>query len=220
MTQRANPDDHAIPPPRLLLASRSARRHQLLRDAGYEFDIEPADIDESRFPTQLSASEVPLHLARAKAKVVVDRYSTSGWSGSRRDVVVLAADTIVVFGDTIIGQPADAADAYRIVQLLSGTTHLVISGVVVTRPARAFNAEQRIMSAVRMKVLTPSQIERHVASGLWQGKAGGYGIQDGNPFVERVGGCHTNIIGLPMTTTRRLLSAAGVEPTNPKPATD
>jgi septum formation protein len=210
VTQQAGNDNDNTPSPRLILASRSSRRHQLLRDAGYEFEFEPADIDETNYPSQLTPSEVPLYLARAKAKVVADRHSSQGWSGSGRDVVILAADTIIVFGDTIIGQPADAGDAHRIVQLLSGTTHLVISGVVVTRPVRGFNTEARVMSAVRMKVLTPGQIERHVASGLWQGKAGGYGIQDGNPFVERVGGCHTNIIGLPMTTTRRLLSAAGI----------
>jgi septum formation protein len=192
-----------IPPPRLLLASRSPRRQQLLRDAGYDFLVQPAAIDENEFPRQLAPSEVALHLARTKARDVAERFPQD---------VTLAADTLVVFGERIVGKPADASDARKIIGLLSGTTHIVITGVAVQHPARCIEQEARVMSAVRMRMLTPGEIDRYITSSLWQGKAGGYGIQDDNPLVERVGGCHTNIIGLPMKTTQRLLAAAAIEP--------
>jgi septum formation protein len=72
---------------------------------------------------------------------------------------------------------------------------------------------QRVLSAVRMKSISASQIDQYVATGQWRGKAGGYGIQDPDPFVERLAGCHTNIVGLPMTTTRQMLQSAGIIPT-------
>jgi septum formation protein len=185
----------------LVLASRSPRRERLLREAGYEFTIEPADIDERAFPAQLAPSETPVHLSRAKARAVAAKFP---------DHVVLAADTIIVFAERVIGQPKDASDARRIIQLLSGTTHIVVSGVAVQHAARDFAQDARVMSAVRLKLLTPDELDTYIASGQWEGKAGGYGLQDAT-LVERVGGCRTNVIGLPMKTTKTLLAAAGIQ---------
>jgi septum formation protein len=187
----------------LVLASASPRRRQLLRDAGYPFVIHPADIDEDDYPPRILPADLAEYLAAQKANAVAKRYPND---------VVLAADTVVAFGDRPLGKPADAADACRMLELLAGTTHIVITGVAVARAAANYSARSRVLSAVRMRQLTADEIARYVAGNQWQGKAGGYGIQDQDPFVTRVTGCHTNIVGLPMTETRRLLADAGITP--------
>jgi septum formation protein len=197
-----SPQIERLPPPRFILASASTRRQQLLRDAGYEFDVDPPDIDETT-PPGLLPSKVALHLAETKAKAVAARHP---------DEVVLAADTVVAFGDQLLGKPDDAAHAKQMLQLLAGTTHLVITGVCVTRQSPAFFKSTRVMSAVKMRFLTPAEIDRYVESREWEGKAGGYGIQDKDPFVVRQSGSHTNIVGLPMSVTKRLLEEAGITP--------
>ncbi len=201
------PDVPPDAPPQLILASGSPRRADLLRAAGYAFDVLPADVDESIHPAGLLPSELAVYLAAAKA----DRVSTD-----HPGRVVLAADTVVAFGDLPLGKPADAADAKSILGLLAGTTHVVITGVAVRRRSPAHAVDARVLSAVKMRVLTPAEIDAYVATDAWRGKAGGYGIQDetgkADPFVTRLAGCHTNIVGLPMTHTRRLLKAAGVVP--------
>jgi septum formation protein len=188
--------------PRLILASASPRRQQLLREAGYDFRVRPANINEDDHPPMLPA-DLAEFLASQKAQAIARQHP---------DDVVLGADTVVAFGDTIVGKPADAADARRMLQLLAGTTHVVITGVAVVRAASAFFTCSRVMSAVHMRDLSPNEIERYVAGGQWEGKAGGYGIQDDDPFVTRMSGCHTNIVGLPVPETQRLLSQAGIFP--------
>lgn len=188
----------------LILASASPRRQQLLREAGYDFLVEPANVDESPhgmvFPPEFAQK-----LACAKAEAV---------AAVHPDDVVLAADTIVAFGERVLGKPADAADARRMLTLLSGTTQIVITGVCVMRKSADFNQSMRVLSAVRMNRMTREQIEAYIASNDWQGKAGGYGIQDKDPFVTRIAGSHSNVVGLPMPATRRLLSSAGILPSH------
>ena len=193
-----------LPPPRLILASASPRRQELLREAGYTFLVSPADIDETDHPPGLPPGGVALYLARRKADAVADRFP---------DDVVLAADTVVSFGDVLLGKPADPAAARKCLQLLSGTTHIVITGVCVMHAAAKFSRTAKSMSAVRMRLLAPAEIDHYVASGAWEGKAGGYGIQDPDPFVIRQAGSHTNVVGLPMSVTRQLLAEAGIQPT-------
>jgi len=190
---------------RLVLASASPRRQELLREAGYDFAIEPANVDEDDFPERILPADVALHLARQKVRKV------SRTNGFTHDVV-LAADTVVAFGDELIGKPEDARDAKRILRLLSGTTHVVITGVAVAIEAENYLRATRVMSAVRMRWLTERQIEDYLISGKWRGKAGAYGIQDNDPFVTRMAGCHTNIVGLPMTTTKSMLAEVGIVP--------
>ena len=192
-----------MPGPRLILASASPRRQSLLREAGYAFEVDVADVDESAYPPRMLPADIATFLAEAKAKAVSARHP---------DAVVLAADTVVAFGDTPLGKPADAHAAWRMLALLSGTTHIVVTGVSVIHADANFSRTGRTMSAVRMKVLTRQEIEQYVASGLWQGKAGGYGIQDPDPFVIRQAGSHTNIVGLPMELTQQMLAEAGVTP--------
>ena len=187
----------------MYLASGSPQRRKLLADAGYEFVIRPAGVDEDEYPKNLLPSDVALHLARAKADAVAEQFP---------DAVVLGADTVVAFGDRVLGKPRDAKHATRMLDLLAGTTHIVITGVAVICRATNFVRAAKVLSAVRMKNLTPKEIQAYVESNDWQGKAGAYGIQDKDPFVERIAGDHQNIIGLPMTKTVELLSAAGVTP--------
>ena len=192
--------------PRLILASASPRRQQLLRDAGYEFTVEPASIDEDAAARELTArdlapGDLAEYLARLKADTVASRFP---------DNVVLAADTVVAFAETVLGKPRDAADARRMLALLGGTVHSVITGVAVVQASANFSRHTRVLSAVHMRSLTEQEIAQYVASNQWQGKAGGYGIQDPDPFVTRTSGCLTNIVGLPMHTTAELLREAGI----------
>ena len=191
------------PPPRLVLASASPRRQELLRDAGYTFVVAPADIDESAYPPDLSPGDIAEFLAVAKAHAVAERFP---------DDVILAADTVVALNDRPLGKPTDAEDARRMLRMLGGTIHQVITGVAVTRHSGNLLRHSRVTSSVHMRKLGDSEIDAYVATGEWRGKAGGYGIQDRDPFVTRTSGCHTNIIGLPLTTTARLLADANLFP--------
>jgi nucleoside triphosphate pyrophosphatase len=190
-------------PPGLVLASSSPRRQSLLKDAGFQFTVVPADLDEKAIGGTLAPIEMAEKLALAKAEFVAPSYA---------DHVVLAADTIVALGDIALGKPSDAGEARAMLQLLSGTTQLVITAVCVLRQSASLARVDHVISAVRMAPLTSNEIERYLATNQWQGKAGGYGIQDPDPFVERVRGCRTNIVGLPMKTTARLLESAGIYP--------
>lgn len=189
--------------PPLVLASASPRRRELLHQAGYDFEVHPADIDEDDFPATILPSDLAFSLAKRKADVIGKRFP---------DYVVLAADTVVAFGDQILNKPRDAEDAVRMLRLLSGTTHVVITGVAVVHQQANFEKAVKVLSAVHMRAMTDGEIKAYVATNEWVGKAGGYGIQDRDPFVRKVGGDFSNIVGLPMKATVRLLIEAGVKP--------
>lgn len=189
--------------PRLILASASPRRQQLLREAGYAFIVHPSTVDESNVPRGLTPGEVAERLARAKAQDVARAYPKD---------VVLGADTVVEFAGQTLNKPVDAADAERILRLLSGTIHSVITGVAVVHASRNLFLHHRVISTVQMRSLTDRELADYIASRQWEGKAGAYGIQDPDPFVTRTSGCQTNIVGLPMHTTAGLLEQAGIRP--------
>lgn len=175
----------------------------LLREAGYEFIVQASDIDEASMSANFPPTDLPQRLAVAKAEVV---------SGKFPEDVILAADTIVAFGEEILGKPRDKQDARRMLRMLEGTTHLVITGVAIFGPRQSSSLTTRVMSAVRMNRLSTRQIDLYVEGGQWEGKAGGYGLQDIDSFVEKISGCRTNIVGLPMTTTKELLERVGIKP--------
>jgi len=181
---------------RLILASASPRRQELLREAGFDILVHPADLDEAALAPKEPASpeDYATHLARAKAECISRRFPGD---------VILAADTVVASGSQILNKPTDAADARRILGLLSGTTHHVITAVVILHPPKLLC--KTVASTVEMRRLNPAELEAYIASSQWQGKAGAYGIQDPDPFVTRIAGCMTNIVGLPMTTTTQML---------------
>jgi septum formation protein len=192
-----------VPGPRLILASASPRRQDLLRESGYEFTVDAADIDEANVPHGLAPSALAERLAIAKARAVATRHPED---------VVLAADTIVVFGERVLGKPLDQADARRMLAMLEGTTHIVITGVALAWITGDYMTSRRAMSAVRMRRLTSREVDEYVDTGQWQGKAGGYGIQDPDPFVTRMSGSHTNVVGLPIELVKQMLGEAGVFP--------
>jgi septum formation protein len=192
-----------VPDPALILASASPRRAELLREAGYVFTIQPANVNEEAISRGKLPYDAVLDLAIAKADIV---------AAASPNAVVVAADTVVAFGDQIIGKPSDTQAARQTLQLLSGTTHLVITGVAVVHVGGKFSRHLRTASAVRMKELSPAEIDAYIATGQWEGKAGGYGILDPDPFINRISGSHSNIVGLPIEETRELLEAAGVGP--------
>jgi septum formation protein len=190
----------------LILASASPRRAALLREAGYVFAIDPAEVDEDRYPGKPLPRDLAVLLARLKAKLAAQRHPGD---------VVVAADTVVAFADVPLGKPHHAAHAREMLTLLSGTTQIVVTAVAVAGPDSDVIRVASALSAVRMDALSKSRLDEYIASGLWQGKAGGYGIQDTAPIVTCVGGSVSNVIGLPMPETQRLLEEAGIRPANP-----
>ena len=186
---------------RLILASASPRRTDLLREAGYLFEVEPADVDESELAGEPPAAYV-VRVAAMKARAVAARHPGE---------MILAADTTVVLDGAMLAKPADDADATRMLGLLSGRTHDVLTGVVLVRTGRESSA--LVGTRVRFRPLTAAEIEWYVASGEPHDKAGAYGVQGlAARFVESVDGSYSNVVGLPVGAVRALLEAEGLAP--------
>jgi len=184
-------------PFRLILASSSPRRRDLLAQIGLEFETaaptipEPQDGFEKLPPRQQAEA-----LAYFKAKALRD---------VGPDAIVLGADTIVAEGGRVLGKPADATEARRMLQTLSGTRHEVITGVTLLGPP-----DKRLIASavthVTMRRMTPREIQSYVDSREWVGKAGAYAIQEtADRYVEKVEGSFTNVVGLPIELVRRML---------------
>ncbi|PIQ98171.1 MAG: septum formation protein Maf [Nitrospinae bacterium CG11_big_fil_rev_8_21_14_0_20_56_8] len=184
---------------KIILASQSPRRVELLKRIAPEFLVIPSEVDEV-FDPDRDAEENAMALAREKALWVVERHPGH---------IVIGADTIVVLDREIIGKPADAHDAERILTRLSGREHRVITAVAVV------NAEitvEATVSHVRIKPLTRGEISAYVASGEPLDKAGAYAIQGaGFSIVASHRGSYSNIVGLPLPTVRKLLLRTGYE---------
>lgn len=193
---------------RFILASRSPRRVELLRAAGYAFETDPADIDESDVPAGKTPRQIAEHLALAKAQAVARRHP---------DAVVLGSDTVVAVGDRLFGKAESADEARAMLTALGGTRQSVITGVAVIVPGRPEPDVRSAESVVAMREMTREELEAYVSGGHWRGKAGAYGIQDhdpeNDPFVRLVSGELTNVVGLPIELTRQMLEQAGVRPT-------
>jgi septum formation protein len=191
-------------PPRLVLASSSPRRRELLAGAGLRFEIQHADIDET-YRGDEEAGAYAARLAREKALAVAGRLNRNGASA------VLGADTIVVLDDAILGKPEDDAHAEILLGRLVGRTHRVITAVaVVSADARDVRALQ-VESRVTMRPASREEIRAYVALGESRDKAGGYAVQgEGRRLVERVEGSESNVIGLPLDETLALLRELGV----------
>jgi septum formation protein len=188
---------------RLILASASPRRSELLRAAGIQFDVLPADIDESVLPGE-SAEHHVRRLAEAKACAVLPR------AGGRP---VLSADTVVVVAGEILGKPADAADARRMLRLLAGRSHEVMTGVYLRRHGGNGGSQtsEVAVTTVEFAPLSDAEIEWYVASGEPRDKAGAYAIQGlASRFVTRVDGSYSNVVGLPVAVVYRLCTETGL----------
>ena len=176
---------------RLVLASGSPRRRELLALLGLPFDVVPVDVDESVPP-----GEMPRDLVR---RLAIDKAGPLAVADLDADLVVLAADTTVDVAGEILGKPTDPDDARRMLRALSGRTHLVHTGVAVRRAGRTLH--EVVTTIVSMTPLTDSSIEWYLATGEPMDKAGAYAIQGaGGAFVAGIEGSASNVVGLPLPT--------------------
>ncbi len=187
------------PPLRLILASGSPARRELLTRAGYTFEVRPAHIDE---PTGAGFTDPRTYVqtvAWLKAAAVAPAFGNG---------LVLAADTVGWLDGQVIGKPADEADARRILTLLGGHEHELWTGVTVWQRPDDVQTCWQERSRVFFKKLTPTEMADYLATRTWQGCSGAYAIQEtDDPFVSLLEGSMSNVIGLPMETLQRVLQA-------------
>ncbi len=184
-----------------ILASASPRRLQLLQQVGLTPDeIIPADLDESPLKGELP-DKYALRVAQEKAALVAAKHPQS---------IVLAADTVVAAGRRILPKAEDEKTARKCLQLLSGRRHRVYTAVCVIAKGGK-RSSKLVMTQVRFNRLSEKDIERYIASGEWQGKAGGYAIQGkAEEFIPWINGSYSNVVGLPLAETLHLLEQAGL----------
>ncbi len=199
--------------PRLILASASPRRRELLLQAGFRFEVQSTDTDETALPRE-DAVALAVRLARAKALAV---------AAAAPDAVVLGADTVVVApskstaGGEVLGKPADDADAARMLALLSGATHQVVTGVCVHRSNSPEGGGRTEVAAaltwVTFHTLSKAEIAAYIATGEPAGKAGAYAIQGrAARWIPRIHGDYSNVVGLPLALAADMLAAAEIFP--------
>jgi septum formation protein len=180
----------------LILASTSPRRAELLRAAGWPFEVVPGSVDETRLDGEDAVTYVK-RLARAKCQTAAEKLSSG---------LVLGADTTVVVDNEIMGQPRDDEDARRMLRLLSGKWHEVLTGVALGRAGQ--NADFLVdyeSTRVRFGEMSEEEIEWYVTTGEPRGKAGAYGIQgSASLFIEEISGDYFNIVGLPLRLVYKL----------------
>ena len=198
--------------PRLVLASASPRRRELLAGLGLEFTVRPVDLDETPRPGEAPHDYV-LRLAAEKAAQA---------DLAEMGELVLAADTIVVLGDELLGKPRDPGDARRMLAKIAGRTHTVLTGVAFEerRDGRELRRTVRVESSqVRMAALSEAEIAWYVATGEPLDKAGSYAVQGlGALFVEAIEGNYSNVVGLPLPLTARLCRELGYDLLGFRPA--
>jgi septum formation protein len=185
---------------KIILASKSPRRKQILEQFGLNFEVEVSDFDESQiaFKTPIEMVE---KLSFEKAKIIAER---------NPDAVIIGADTIVIFKNEIIGKPKSEKDAIRILNLLSGNMHEVVTGFTVMEDKKSITSY--VSSRVKFKQLSDAEITTYVATGEPMDKAGGYGIQSkGGLFIERIAGDYFNVVGLPIFALAEVLRDFGVD---------
>ena len=189
--------------PRLILASASPRRRELLAELGVAFDVVVADVVEHE-----ESSTDPRVMVAHNAALKAD------WVSARHpDAVVLGADTTVCIDNHVLNKPRDAADARAMLRRLSGRTHSVFTGLAVRRARDPLTIDEGVSSDVTFKVLDEATIEAYLARVHTLDKAGGYGIQDHSELiVENYRGSLTNIIGLPLEATKQILTRCGLLP--------
>ncbi len=185
----------------LILASASPRRRELLALAGLDFTVIPGDVDEIQHDGETPADQVR-RLARAKALGIAE---------GRPEDWVLGADTLVVIDNLVMGKPRDREEAGRMLRLLSGRTHQVLTGYCLVNLAADILHLDHAVTEVTFETLTEDQINAYLDSGEPQDKAGAYAIQDlGAALVERINGSYTNVVGLPLSQVLRLLRKHGL----------
>ena len=184
-------------PLRLILASASVGRRQLLEQAGYHFEVQPSLVDEPDGQGVTDIRQYVQHVSWLKANAVAARVDQG---------VILAADSVGWIDGQVIAKPADRDDARRILRLLSGREHELWTGVTLWRRPDDVQLAWQEVSRVAFKSLTPQEIESYLDTRLWEGCSGAYAVQGtGDPYVKVVSGTVSNVVGLPMETLARLL---------------
>lgn len=188
----------------LILASASPRRRELLTQAGLTFAVESADLNEELFADEAAAAYVQ-RLAIEKAQAIWRRNQAADTADD--PLIVLGADTVVVSDGNILGKPANTADARRMLQLLSGRTHAVLTGLAaITRKGVLSDVE---VTQVTFHVLEDREIAEYIATGDPFDKAGAYAIQGyAARWIPRIEGCYFNVVGLPISRTIALIAEA------------
>jgi septum formation protein len=182
--------------PRLVLASASPRRRELLSQAGFSFEVRPAHINEDYRPEEDPIAYV-VRLAREKALAIYEQLEDP-------EAIVLGADTTVTLDGHILAKPDDSSDAGRMLRMLSGRTHRVITGVAF---ATYFGTEVAAeVTGVQFRTLTDEEIAAYIATGEPMDKAGAYGIQGyAAKWIPRIEGCYFNVVGLPLALVSTML---------------
>ena len=183
-------------PRRLILASASPRRKQLLTDAGYDFEVDPSHVDEPEPDAATDPAVYVSQLAWRKAAAVARR---------RGHGLILAADTVGAVDGLILNKPVDRDDAERMIRLQEARDSDVLTGICLFDAERNEWVGAVETSVVRFRRLTDAERTEFLDSGRWRGKAGAYGVQDHDPFVSVVRGSFSNVVGLPMERLEGLL---------------
>ena len=182
---------------RLILASASPRRRQLLAEAGYRFEVDPSGVEEPDADPGADPAATSVRLAWEKAEAVARR---------RREGLILGADTICAVAGQILGKPVDRDDAERMIRLQEGRDTDVLTGVCLSRAERGEWVGAVEVSVVRFRPLGDDERAAFLDSGRWEGKAGAYGVQDNDPFLTVARGSVSNVVGLPMERLAALLA--------------
>lgn len=186
----------------IILASASPRRKELLQQVGIPFVVQPSEVDETGILLEGSPESKVEKLAYEKAADVAAR-NTSG--------LVLGADTIVEYENEIFGKPVDKEDAFRMLSILQGKKHSVITGIALIDCSTGICQKSHEITGVTFAKLTDSEIEAYIATGEPYDKAGAYAIQGvGALLVEGINGCYSNVVGLPIMRLRKMLKKFGV----------
>jgi septum formation protein len=189
--------------PQLILASASPRRREILATLGLRFEVDPSSSPEPPPGRGEAPGAYAVRLARLKARSVAARYR-SGW--------VMGADTVVVVGGSLLGKPADDADARRMLRKLGGRWHEVVTGVCLIDAGSGRSAAKAAVTRVHFRRLTSDEIGRYVRTGEPMDKAGAYAIQGrAAMFADRIEGCYFNIVGFPVAAFFRLCRRAGLD---------
>jgi septum formation protein len=200
---------------KIILASASPRRAQLLSQAGLPFVALPADVDESRLSGELAAATA-LRLAEAKARAAVLQLAAPRrrvQEETQEEEIVIGADTIVELDGDALGKPGSAEAARAMLRRLSGRSHRVITGVAVIGMRGGHSKCAAETTEVHFAALSTEEIKWYVETGEPLDKAGGYAIQGlGCRFVERIEGCYFNVVGLPLRRVYRMLQESGWRP--------
>lgn len=173
----------------------------MLKQLGLTFKVDPADVDERVLPGE-NPEEYAVRVAHDKARVA---------AGRAREGVIIAADTIVVLEDKVLGKPTDSLDAEHMLSMLSGRKHRVITGLVIMDAVSKRAVTNVAVTWVWFKELTPSEIRAYVATQEPMDKAGAYGIQEkGAILVRKIEGCYFNVVGLPLSLLSEMLRDFGI----------